>query len=53
MPDPGLTARDKCLTLHGLSVGDAAKALEVDRQTLSNPPNGRSSISLGVQAKQF
>ena len=45
MPHPGLIVRDECLTPHALSVTDAAKALGVDRQTLSNLLNGRSGIS--------
>jgi addiction module HigA family antidote len=45
MPYPGLILRDQCLTPNGVSVTNAANALGVDRQTLSNLLNGRSGIS--------
>jgi addiction module HigA family antidote len=37
--------RQKCLEQNGLNVTNAAKALGVDRQTLSNLVNAKSGIS--------
>lgn len=44
-PHPGEIIRDLCLEPLGLSVTDAAAALDVSRKTLSSILNGRSSIS--------
>jgi addiction module HigA family antidote len=42
---PGSVVRQQCLERYGLTVTDAARALGVDRQTLSNLLNARSGIS--------
>lgn len=44
-PHPGLTVRHDCLEPLGLTVTDAAKALDVTRQALNNLLNGKSGIS--------
>lgn len=44
-PHPGKVVRTTCLEPHGLSVTEAAKALGVTRQALSNLVNGRASMS--------
>jgi len=44
-PHPGEIIRELCLEPLGLSVTDAAKALDVSRKTLSSILNGRSGIS--------
>lgn len=44
-PHPGLTLRDDVLPALGLSVGEAAAQLGVDRTTLSKVLNGRAAIS--------
>ena len=44
-PHPGLSVRHDCLEPLGLSVTDAARALEVTRQALNNLVNGKSGIS--------
>lgn len=44
-PHPGEILRELCLEPLGLSVTDAAKALNVSRKTLSEILNGRASIS--------
>lgn len=44
-PHPGLTLRDDILPALGLTVGEAAAQLGVDRTTLSKVVNGRASIS--------
>ncbi len=44
-PHPGLSIRLDCLEPLGLSVTEAAKALDVTRQTLNNVVNGKSGIS--------
>jgi addiction module HigA family antidote len=42
---PGTRVRQDCLKKNGLTVTDAARALGVDRQTLSNLLNAKSGIS--------
>jgi addiction module HigA family antidote len=44
-PHPGEVLRDLCLTPLGLTVTQAAKALDVSRKTLSAIVNGRAGIS--------
>lgn len=44
-PHPGEVLRDLCLTPLGLTVADAARALDVSRKTLSAILNGRAGIS--------
>jgi addiction module HigA family antidote len=44
-PHPGEILRDLCLDPLGLSVTDAASALDVSRKTLSAILNGRAGIS--------
>lgn len=44
-PHPGLTLRDDVLPALGLSVTDAASALDVSRVTLSRMLNGSAGIS--------
>ncbi len=44
-PHPGEVLRDLCLTPLGLTVTDAARALDVSRKTLSAIVNGRAGIS--------
>lgn len=44
-PHPGLTLREDVLPALGLTVGDAAAQLGVDRTTLSKVLNGRAAIS--------
>jgi addiction module HigA family antidote len=44
-PHPGEILRELCLEPIGVSVTDAAKALNVSRKTLSEILNGRASIS--------
>jgi addiction module HigA family antidote len=44
-PHPGLSIRIDCLEPLNLTVGGAAKALGVTRQTLNNLVNGKSGIS--------
>ncbi len=44
-PHPGLTLREDVLPALGLSVVDAAKALDVSRVTLSRVINGKAAIS--------
>ena len=44
-PHPGLTLRDDVLPALGLSVTDAAAALDVSRVTLSRMLNGSAGIS--------
>ena len=44
-PHPGEILRELCLEPLGLSVTEAAKALDVSRKTLSRIINGRSGIS--------
>ena len=44
-PHPGEVLRDLCLKPLGLTVSEAAKALDVSRKTLSSILNGRAGIS--------
>ena len=44
-PHPGEVLRDLCLTPLGLTVTDAARALDVSRKTLSAIVNGRAGVS--------
>jgi addiction module HigA family antidote len=44
-PNPGEVLRELCLTPLGLTVTDAARALDVSRKTLSRILNGRAGIS--------
>lgn len=44
-PHPGEVLRDLCLTPLGLTVTQAAQALDVSRKTLSAILNGRAGIS--------
>ena len=44
-PHPGRIIREDCLPELGLSVGEAAKALGVSRQTLDKIVNGRGGIT--------
>jgi addiction module HigA family antidote len=44
-PHPGEVLRDLCLTPLGLTVTDAARALDVSRKTLSAILNGRAGVS--------
>jgi len=44
-PHPGEVLRELCLEPLGLSVSEAAKALDVSRKTLSAILNGRAGIS--------
>ena len=44
-PHPGEVLRELCLTPLGLTVTDAARALDVSRKTLSSILNGRAGIS--------
>src|SRR5690348_2393322 len=44
-PPPGRIVREDCLPELGLTVGEAAQALGVSRQTLDKIINGRSSIT--------
>jgi addiction module HigA family antidote len=44
-PHPGEVLRDLCLTPLGLTVTQAARALDVSRKTLSAILNGRAGIS--------
>lgn len=44
-PHPGEVLRELCLEPLGLSVTEAARALDVSRKTLSAIVNGRSGIS--------
>ncbi len=44
-PHPGISLRDDILPTLGLSVGQAATQLGVDRTTLSKVINGRAAIS--------
>jgi antitoxin HigA-1 len=44
-PHPGELVRYDCLEPLGLSITDAAKALNVSRQALNNLVNGKSGIS--------
>jgi len=44
-PHPGEILRELCLDPAGISVTDAAKALDISRKTLSAIVNGRSGIS--------
>jgi addiction module HigA family antidote len=43
-PHPGEIIREDCLKPLGLTVTDAAKGLDVSRQSLSEPLNGRNGI---------
>lgn len=44
-PHPGEILKELCLEPIGISVTEAAKALDVSRKTLSSILNGRSGIS--------
>ena len=44
-PHPGEVLRDLCLKPLGLTVTEAARALDVSRKTLSSILNGRAGIS--------
>ena len=44
-PHPGEVLRELCLKPLGLTVTDAARALDVSRKTLSGILNGRAGIS--------
>ncbi len=44
-PHPGEVLRQLCLTPLGLTVTEAARALDVSRKTLSSILNGRAGIS--------
>ncbi len=44
-PHPGEVLRELCLTPLGLTVTEAARALDVSRKTLSSILNGRAGIS--------
>ena len=44
-PHPGLIIKELCLEPLGLTVTDAAKALDVSRKTLSGIINGKAGIS--------
>jgi antitoxin HigA-1 len=44
-PHPGEVLRELCLTPLGLTVTDAARALDVSRKTLSAILNGRAGVS--------
>ena len=44
-PHPGEIVREDCLKPLGLTVTEAAKALRVSRQTLSEIVNGRAGIT--------
>ena len=44
-PHPGEVLRDLCLPPLGLTVTDAARALDVSRKTLSAIVNGRAGVS--------
>ena len=44
-PHPGEVLRDLCLEPLGLTITDAAAALDVSRKTLSSILNGRAGIS--------
>ena len=44
-PHPGEVLRKLCLTPLGLTVTDAARALDVSRKTLSAILNGRAGVS--------
>lgn len=44
-PHPGEVLRELCLQPLGLSVSDAAKALDVSRKTLSSILNRRASVT--------
>lgn len=44
-PHPGEVLRALCIELLGLTVTEAAKALDVSRKTLSEVLNGRAGIS--------
>lgn len=44
-PHPGEVLRALCLTPLGLTVTDAARALDVSRKTLSAIVNGRAGVS--------
>jgi addiction module HigA family antidote len=44
-PHPGEVLRELCLTPLGLTVTEAARALDVSRKTLSRILNGRAGIS--------
>jgi addiction module HigA family antidote len=44
-PHPGEVLRELCLTPLGLTVTEAARALDVSRKTLSAILNGRAGIS--------
>jgi antitoxin HigA-1 len=48
-PHPGETLRDDMLPALGLSVTDAAQALDVTRVALSRVLNGRANLWLGMQ----
>lgn len=44
-PHPGLVIKELCLEPLGISIADAAKALGVSRNSLSNLLNGKTGIS--------
>lgn len=44
-PHPGVVLKELCLEPLGLSVTEAAEALDVSRKTLSSIVNGRAGIS--------
>jgi addiction module HigA family antidote len=44
-PHPGLSVRHDCIEPLGLTITEAAAALDVTRQTLNNLVNGKSGIS--------
>lgn len=44
-PHPGEVLKELCLDPLGISITEAAKALDVSRKTLSSILNGRSGIS--------
>jgi addiction module HigA family antidote len=48
LPHPGLSVRHDCIEPLGLTITEAAEALGVTRQTLSNLVNGKSGISADV-----
>ena len=54
-PHPGNIIREDCLPELGLSVGDAAKALGVSRQSLDKIINGRGGISpdMAIRFEKF
>jgi len=44
-PHPGLIIKELCLEPLGVTITDAAKALDVSRKTLSSIINGKAGIS--------